>query len=852
MSNTDDFVIENGVLKEYKGTGGDVTIPEGVTSIGKFAFIDCSSLTSVKIPDGVTSIGSRAFSRCARLTSVTIPDSVTSIGSSAFHDCSRLTSVAIPGSVTRIGDWAFRGCAGFADKDGFVIVKGILFDYTGSGGDVTIPDSVTSIGDSAFLCCSRLTSVTIPDSVTSIGSSAFQDCSSLTSVTIPESVTHIGSGAFKEINDLSVELKSSKMVKSLKFPAEFTKFRLIIPNDGKMLIPLFQSGKQWETWIANKLDKKASLDKMITYLDNNPTDRKKLSKRMAWFVLSFYKELEPEKIRTLFKLMDGIPSKDLDAIKDNSAIRAYLGEQLENESPLEKHARTAMMNLSISPEIRNLKHKGIKYAMSDKLCTLEVVQYLLYLSSLAWQKNCKSVFGEMSYVSMLPEDGHINVHPDLDQIAAELDRRELSEFLESLLSVTKYRDYLVAWAKYADDDSIARVAAIYNKLVRGNAKERYYAENIRNALLINDSRAAMQFADKAGSLEAYAKLRGVDAETLRDTVLIDFGLDENGKKTYDLGGVIVAAALSEDLKLSLFDETAKKEVKSIPKRNADEAKYNAAKEDYSRVKKDIRNVVKLRNKRLFEAFLEGRSFGSNTWAEVYTKNAVLNRMARLLVWMQGAKTFTMSAGGPIDSTGQSYAITDKPIKVAHPMEMDASDVQAWQKYFTSHGLKQPFAQIWEPVIDPKTVAKDRYAGCMIPYYRFNGQAKHGITVEDYDFHNDITITLADCDADVERIDWRRHEIRMEDRFEVKSFRCKKYTRQVNHIVAYLDRITVWDRVKMDDIGVMEIMDRFTLAQVTEFIKAAQEANAVNVLAALMDYKNTHFAEFDPMDEFVLD
>lgn len=63
---------------------------------------------------------------------------------------------------------------------------------------------------------------------------------------------------------------------------------------------------------------------------------------------------------------------------------------------------------------------------------------------------------------------------------------------------------------------------------------------------------------------------------------------------------------------------------------------------------------------------------------------------------------------------------------------------------------------------------------------------------------------------------------------------------------------MYDRIKKDDVSVMELMDRFTLAQVTEFIKAAQEANAVNVLAALMDYKNTHFAEFDPMDEFVLE
>ena len=101
----------------------------------------------------MTSIGNYAFRDCSGLTSVTIPNSVTSIGSSTFSGCSGLTSVTIPNSVTSIGSDAFRGCSGLTS--------------------VTIPNSVTSIGSSAFQNCSSLTSVTIGNSVTSIGNYAF-------------------------------------------------------------------------------------------------------------------------------------------------------------------------------------------------------------------------------------------------------------------------------------------------------------------------------------------------------------------------------------------------------------------------------------------------------------------------------------------------------------------------------------------------------------------------------------------------------------------------------------------------------------------------------------------------------
>ena len=90
---------------------GAYTIPDSVTSIGSYAFCDCSGgLTSITIPASVTSIGSSAFYGCSGLTSITIPDSVTSIGYSAFEGCSGLTSITIPDSVTSIGYSAFYDC----------------------------------------------------------------------------------------------------------------------------------------------------------------------------------------------------------------------------------------------------------------------------------------------------------------------------------------------------------------------------------------------------------------------------------------------------------------------------------------------------------------------------------------------------------------------------------------------------------------------------------------------------------------------------------------------------------------------------------------------------------------------
>ncbi|MBQ2955232.1 MAG: leucine-rich repeat domain-containing protein, partial [Clostridia bacterium] len=85
-------------------TAEQYAAPQGILSIGDYAFSECSGLTEVSIPGSVTSIGDDAFSGCKSLTEVSIPDSVTSIGDYAFSDCSGLTEVSIPDSVASIGD----------------------------------------------------------------------------------------------------------------------------------------------------------------------------------------------------------------------------------------------------------------------------------------------------------------------------------------------------------------------------------------------------------------------------------------------------------------------------------------------------------------------------------------------------------------------------------------------------------------------------------------------------------------------------------------------------------------------------------------------------------------------------
>jgi hypothetical protein len=142
----------------------------------KNLYLNNELVTELIIPEGVTSIGNWAFYECSSLTSVVIPDSVTSIGFDAFWDCDSLTSVYI----TNIEAWCNISFSDFTANPLFY--AGNLYLNNELVTELTISEGVTSIGYTTFRNCSSLTSVVIPDSVTKIGEDAFEGCRSLTSV----------------------------------------------------------------------------------------------------------------------------------------------------------------------------------------------------------------------------------------------------------------------------------------------------------------------------------------------------------------------------------------------------------------------------------------------------------------------------------------------------------------------------------------------------------------------------------------------------------------------------------------------------------------------------------------------
>ena len=266
---------------------GELVIPSSVTSIGNYAFSECSGFTGeLIIPTSVTEMGNNVFYNCSGFTgALNIPEAWTEIKEGTFYGCSGFTgTLDIPTSVTSIGASAFQFCSGFTGTldipASVTSIGAYAFNYcTGFTGTLVIPENVTEMGEQVFGYCSGITevhynatncsdptwspfrycggtlvignnveriphvmfndayftgSLVIPNSVTSIGSYAFWNCNGFTgTLTIPNSVTEIGEDAFNNCSGFTGALVIPNSVTNISWRT----FTDCSGFDGGLVIP---------------------------------------------------------------------------------------------------------------------------------------------------------------------------------------------------------------------------------------------------------------------------------------------------------------------------------------------------------------------------------------------------------------------------------------------------------------------------------------------------------------------------------------------------------------------------------------------------------------------------------------
>lgn len=227
-----------------KNLEGVVTVREGTTIIGEYAFEDQTKITEVILPDSVKTIGYWAFMSCNALEKINLPDGLTYIGEEAFY-ATKLTEVVLPEGLEGLYYHTFAGCSRlekvylsssitFLESEAFyrspvkelhipslrqwcdlevIYETSDLSSHLLDSGprlyvngepmtDLVIPEGVTAIRNECFEMCPDIKSITVPEGVTSIGEFAFSECENLESISLPSTLKTVGMSAFQNCKKL--------------------------------------------------------------------------------------------------------------------------------------------------------------------------------------------------------------------------------------------------------------------------------------------------------------------------------------------------------------------------------------------------------------------------------------------------------------------------------------------------------------------------------------------------------------------------------------------------------------------------------------------------------------------------
>ena len=204
---------------------GDIVLPNSVTydgqaytlvSIGDSAYYNCQELTSITLNDGLTSIGDYAFNGCTSLRSeLKLQGQLKMIGYKAFYNCTKIPQILLGKQLSKICEGAFsrvygeikveEGSTRFRSTEGMLIdvANKTLIHLHYKTASLQLPSDLLRIGDNAMENCSYLATLTLNKGLQTVGYGAFNNCKALTSLQIPASVTEVGRNAFYQCKALA-------------------------------------------------------------------------------------------------------------------------------------------------------------------------------------------------------------------------------------------------------------------------------------------------------------------------------------------------------------------------------------------------------------------------------------------------------------------------------------------------------------------------------------------------------------------------------------------------------------------------------------------------------------------------
>lgn len=181
-------IADGFVFYNKRGLSGEITIEEGITTLGMNLFTNCVSLEKVNLPSTLTKIGNDDFKGCTSLVSITIPNSVTTMGNNCFAGCTSLSSVSLPTGTTALPAYCFQNCKALKTISIPSNVTSMNASFVGAGLEtITIPSGVTNMGTQCFANCAALTEVIMePTAPPTTNANMFNSCTALTAIYVPD------------------------------------------------------------------------------------------------------------------------------------------------------------------------------------------------------------------------------------------------------------------------------------------------------------------------------------------------------------------------------------------------------------------------------------------------------------------------------------------------------------------------------------------------------------------------------------------------------------------------------------------------------------------------------------------